>query len=69
MMSYEHLGAPVALTTGSVAFLPREGVEVGAAAGEVLVRRGEPGVAFWAILEGLVDVRLFGSIFLDYPCC
>jgi len=61
-MSDEHSGAaPVALTPEVVAFLQCEGVEVDAAAGEVLVRRGEIGVAFWAILEGAVEVRLTGD--------
>lgn len=45
-MSDEQSGAaPVALTPEVVAFLQREGVEVAAAAGAVLVRRGESGVA------------------------
>jgi len=67
-MSDEHLGtAQVALTTEVVEFLQRGGVEVGATAGEVLVRRGETGVAFWAILEGLVEVRLTGEDGVHLP--
>lgn len=52
---------PIALTPEVVAYLQREGVAVGAAAGEVLMRRGDPGAAFWAILEGTVEVRLTGE--------
>ena len=67
-MSDQHLGeAPVALTTEVVAFLQREGVEVAAAAGDVLVRRGDTGVAFWAILEGMVEVRLTGEDGVNLP--
>ena len=68
IMTDEHVGAaPVALTPEVVAFLQREGVEVEAAAGEVLARRGETGVAFWALLEGAVEVRLTGEDGVHLP--
>jgi DNA-binding NtrC family response regulator len=67
-MSHEHPGAaPVGLPAEVVDFLGREGVEVTAAAGDVLVRRGEPGVAFWTILEGAAEVRLTGEDGLRLP--
>jgi hypothetical protein len=54
-MSDKHLEAgSVALTTEVVAYLQHDGVEVAAAAGDVLARRGDAGVAFWAILDGQV---------------
>jgi len=59
--------SPAALTPEVVAFLGREGVEVTAAAGDFLVRRGEPGVAFWVILEGTAEVRLTGEDGLQLP--
>lgn len=59
--------APVTLTPEIVAFLQREGVAVAAAAGELLVRRGEAGVAFWVILEGTVEVRLTGEDGVHLP--
>ncbi len=67
-MSDERLGAaPIALTPDVVAFLQREGVEVAAAAGDMLVRRGEAGEAFWAIVEGTVEVRLTGEDGVHLP--
>ncbi|MHB8835711.1 MAG: cyclic nucleotide-binding domain-containing protein [Candidatus Methylomirabilia bacterium] len=67
-MTDEHLGAAaVALTTEIVAYLRRAGVEVAADTDAVLVRRGAPGVAFWAILEGLVEVRLTGEDGVQLP--
>ena len=67
-MSDENPGAaPVELTPEVIAFLQREGVEVCASAGDALVRRGEPGVAFWVILEGLVEVRLTGEDGVHLP--
>jgi DNA-binding NtrC family response regulator len=58
---------PVALTPEVVAYLGREGTEVAASAGDVVVRRGEPGRAFWAVLEGTVEVRLTGEDGLHLP--
>ncbi len=49
---------PATFEPGIADYLRREGVEVSAAAGDVLVRRGEQGRAFWAVLEGSVEVRL-----------
>jgi DNA-binding NtrC family response regulator len=67
-MSHEHPSPPPAALTPEVEdFLAREGLEVTAAAGDVLVRRGEPGVAFWALLEGTAEVRLTGEDGLQLP--
>src|SRR5512137_2527794 len=56
-----------ALTPEVVAYLGRNGVEVAAGAGEVLVHRGEPGQAFWVVLEGTVEVRLTGEDGVHLP--
>lgn len=67
-MADEHCGsAPVALSPEIVAFLERGGIELRAAAGDVLMRRGEAGGAFWAILEGTVEVRLTGDDGVHLP--
>jgi transcriptional regulator with AAA-type ATPase domain len=57
----------VALTPEVVAYLERAGIEVAAAAGDVVVHRGEPGRAFWAVLEGMVEVRLTGEDGVHLP--
>ncbi|HEY5999943.1 MAG TPA: cyclic nucleotide-binding domain-containing protein [bacterium] len=66
-MSEEQHGPPGALTPEIVAYLERDGVEVAACPGEVLVRRGEPGRAFWVVLEGTVEVRLAGEDGVHLP--
>jgi transcriptional regulator with AAA-type ATPase domain len=57
----------VALTPEVVAYLERAGVEVAGGAGDVFVRRGEPGRAFWVVLEGIVEVRLTGDDGVSLP--
>src|SRR5512139_1652093 len=57
----------VALTPEIVAYLAQAGVEVAAGAGDVLVRRGEPGRGFWVVLEGTVEVRLTGDDGVHLP--
>ncbi len=67
-MTSEPAGAaPNELPPEVVDFLQREGVAVNAAAGDLLMRRGEAGVAFWAILEGTVEVRLTGEDGVHLP--
>ena len=67
-MSDAQRDAPaVALTPEIVAYLERAGVEVAAGAGDVLVRRGEPGRAFWVVLAGMVEVRLTGEDGVSLP--
>lgn len=64
----ERRSAPaVALTPEIMAYLERAGVEVAGGAGDVLVRRGEPGHAFWVVLEGIVEVRLTGEDGVSLP--
>ncbi|HWR97683.1 MAG TPA: cyclic nucleotide-binding domain-containing protein [Candidatus Methanoperedens sp.] len=57
----------VALTPEIVAYLERAGLEVAAGPDEVLVRRGEPGRAFWVVLAGIVEVRLTGEDGVSLP--
>jgi CRP-like cAMP-binding protein/polyferredoxin len=42
----------------AVAYLRRRGTEVEVAEGEAILRRGDTGQAFWAVLHGEVEVRL-----------
>ncbi len=42
----------------AVAYLRRSGEEIPFADGEVIVRRGDPGKAFYVVLSGTVEVRL-----------
>jgi len=46
------------LAAAALDYLCREGTVVVIPAGEVIIRRGEPGAAVYVLLEGLVEVRL-----------
>jgi transcriptional regulator with AAA-type ATPase domain/NAD-dependent dihydropyrimidine dehydrogenase PreA subunit len=62
----ERPGAP-AFEGAALAYLRLGGIEIATAAGDVVVRRGETGKAFWVVLDGRVEVRLTGDDGVHLP--
>lgn len=51
----------------ALAFLHERGNELDFIEGSIVVRRGDPGRAFWVVTEGMVEVRLTGEEGVQLP--